>query len=182
MAAKPIPPFWPPALTTRALAYIAGSLALAGSHGKVSTAVTNLEREGAIILGTTNLSEFSNLRSESCPDGWSALGGQCYGAYAKNHNPSGSSSGSAVGARIGLAAACLGTEVRNSPLPGLLANWMMGFRTTAQSRRPPRRPLVSGSSPRLAWSRDAGSSPSTSTKIAPAPFRRPSRTLRESFQ
>jgi len=49
-----------------------------------------------MILGTTNLSGFDNLRGKLYPDGWSPIGGQSYGAYSDNHSPSGSSSGSCV--------------------------------------------------------------------------------------
>lgn len=45
------------------------------------------------------------------PDGWSAVGGQCLGPYASQQNPAGSSAGSAVATRLGLAAATIGTEV-----------------------------------------------------------------------
>ena len=44
-------------------------------------------------------------------DGWSAYGGQTYAAYYPLQDPSGSSSGSGVASSIGLALACLGTEV-----------------------------------------------------------------------
>ena len=97
-------------LTSKFSHPIAGSIVLSGTYSVISTAIDKLNAQGAIILGTTNLSEFANLRGELCPDGWSPLGGQCYGAYLENQNPSGSSSGSAVAARLGLAAGCLGTE------------------------------------------------------------------------
>jgi len=93
--------------------FAAGSFALQGAKlGVESSVVKKLRGAGAIILGTTNLSEWANFRSSDAPPGWSAIGGQCLGPYAKRQNPAGSSSGSAVAARLGLAAACIGTEVR----------------------------------------------------------------------
>ena len=90
----------------------AGSFALDGGRlGYESTVTRKLRSAGAIVLGTTNLSQWANLRGAKPPNGWSARGGQCYGVYDDRQDPSGSSSGSAVAARIDLAAACLGTEV-----------------------------------------------------------------------
>ncbi|KAI1751938.1 putative amidase [Xylaria castorea] len=93
----------------------AGSLALVGARlGIEATLVRKLRTAGAIILGTTNLSQWANFRSDGMPEGWSAVGGQCLGPYAERQNPAGSSSGSAVAARLALAAACIGTENNGS--------------------------------------------------------------------
>lgn len=73
--------------------------------------VAKLRENGAIILGKTSLSEWANFRSSDSSDGWNARGGQTYAAYIQNQTPSGSSSGSAVSADLGLALAALGTEV-----------------------------------------------------------------------
>ena len=86
-----------------------GSFALEGARiGYEATVISKLRAAGAIILGKTNLSEWANSRATS---GWSPRGGQCYGVYHDLQDPAGSSSGSAVAARLGLAAGCLGTEV-----------------------------------------------------------------------
>lgn len=63
------------------------------------------------MLGKANLSEWANYRSLNSSNGWSAVGGQTKGAYHPDQDPSGSSSGSAVAASLGLAWAALGTEV-----------------------------------------------------------------------
>lgn len=76
-----------------------------------STVVAKLRESGAIILGKTSLSEWANFRSFNSSEGWNALGGQTYAAYYPEQNPSGSSSGSAVSADLGLTLAALGTEV-----------------------------------------------------------------------
>ena len=72
-----------------------------------------LRAAGVIILGKSNLSQWANFRSDNSSNGWSAYGGQVYGAYYPGQDPSGSSSGSGVSSSIGLALAALGTEVRN---------------------------------------------------------------------
>lgn len=90
----------------------AGSLALVGARpNHEASVITKLRKAGVVLLGKTNLSEWSNFRSEKSSSGWSPRGGQTYGAYLKNSQPSGSSSGSAVAVALGLAWAALGTEV-----------------------------------------------------------------------
>ncbi|KAK8108953.1 hypothetical protein PG984_014754 [Apiospora sp. TS-2023a] len=94
----------------------AGSICLAaGSHpAEDATVVSKLRAAGAIILGKTNQAEFSGARGTHVPQGWSARGGQTYGAYIKGQTACGSSSGSGVAAGLGLAAAALGTETAGS--------------------------------------------------------------------
>lgn len=76
-----------------------------------SAIAAKLRKAGAIILGKTNLSQWANYRSGNSSNGWSAWGGQVIAAHVPNQDPSGSSSGSGVAADLGLAYACLGTEV-----------------------------------------------------------------------
>ena len=59
------------------------------------------------------MSEWANYRSspESSTHGWSARGRQTYGAFCPGTECGGSSSGSAVATVLGLAGACIGTEV-----------------------------------------------------------------------
>lgn len=90
----------------------AGSFCLEGSKPpREATIVQFLRKAGAIILGKTNMSEWANYRSTNSSDGWSARGGQTYGAYHRRQYACGSSSGSAVAASVGLAFAAIGTEV-----------------------------------------------------------------------
>ncbi len=90
----------------------AGSFSLLGAKvPRDSTLVAKLRKAGAIILGKTNLSQWANYRSSNSSNGWTAIGGQTYGAYYPNMDPSGSSSGSGVSSSIGLALAALGSEV-----------------------------------------------------------------------
>lgn len=90
----------------------AGSFALVGARPSTeASAVKRLRDAGAVILGKTNGTEWSNSRSPHTPNGWSALYGQCYGAFFGSQDPEGSSSGCAVAMSVGLAAAAVGVEV-----------------------------------------------------------------------
>lgn len=93
----------------------AGSYALLGAKvPRDATVVQKLREAGAIILGKANLSQWSNARSSNSSNGWSAHGGQVYGAYVAQQDACGSSSGSAVASSIALAAAALGVETDGS--------------------------------------------------------------------
>lgn len=93
----------------------AGSFALLGAKvPRDSTVAAKLRKAGAIILGKTNLSQWANFRSDNTSNGWSAYGGQTFGVYYPQQDPSGSSSGSGVSSAIGLALATLGTETDGS--------------------------------------------------------------------
>ena len=108
----------------------AGSIALEGAVPRRDATLTaRLRRAGAIILGKTNLSEFANWMATGMPNGYSSLGGQVVNAY-DGGDPSGSSSGSAVGASLALAAATIGTETSGSILSPSLANSDVGLKTT----------------------------------------------------
>ena len=90
----------------------AGSFALYGATvPQDSTIAARLRAAGVVILGKANLSQWANYRSFNSTNGWSAYGGQTFGAYYPEQDPSGSSSGSAVSSSLGLAFASLGTEV-----------------------------------------------------------------------
>jgi len=109
----------------------AGSYSLIGAKvPRDSTIAAKLRAAGVIILGKTNLSQWANFRSDNSSNGWSAYGGQVYGAYYPNMDPSGSSSGSAVGSSIGLALASLGTETDGSILSPSSVNNLVGIKPT----------------------------------------------------
>ena len=78
--------------------------------------VTKLRDAGAVILGKATMGEWAQFRSRraSSSHGWSGYGGQCLGAYYSRQDPSGSSSGSAVAASLGLAMGGLATETSGS--------------------------------------------------------------------
>ncbi|KFY25598.1 hypothetical protein V493_04570, partial [Pseudogymnoascus sp. VKM F-4281 (FW-2241)] len=111
----------------------AGSFALMGATvPRDSTMAAKLRAAGIIILSKSSMSEWASFRSSysNACNGWSAHGGQVLGAYASHQDPSGSSSGSAVGASLGLAFAALGTETSGSIiLPGSVNN-VVGIKPT----------------------------------------------------
>ena len=81
-----------------------GSLALSDNIAeKDAHIVANLRRNGALILGKTNMTEFANYTSNTMPGGYSSRGGQVKNAYSRTKGPSGSSSGSAVAVAAGFA-------------------------------------------------------------------------------
>lgn len=107
----------------------AGSHALLGAVvPEDSTVIAKLRKAGAIVLGKSNLSQWSGLRSSNATDGWSARGGQTTGAYFEGMDPSGSSSGSAVAASAGLAWAALGVDARGSLVNPAHKNNVVGIR------------------------------------------------------
>lgn len=109
----------------------AGSWSLLGSKvPRDSTIAAKLRKAGAIILGKTNLSQWANYRSYNTSNGWSAYGGQTYGAYYPRQDPSGSSSGSGVSSSLGLALAALGTETDGSILSPSDVNNLVGIKPT----------------------------------------------------
>jgi amidase len=108
---------------------LAGSYSLLGATVPMdSTVAQKLRAAGVIILGKANLSQWANYRSANTSNGWSALGGQTYGPYIPNQDPSGSSSGSAVSSALGLAAACLGSETDGSIISPSSLNNVVGIK------------------------------------------------------
>ncbi|KAF2023760.1 amidase signature enzyme [Setomelanomma holmii] len=109
----------------------AGSWSLRGAKvPRDSTVAAKLRKAGAIVLGKSNLSQWANNRSINSSNGWSAYGGQTYGAYYPNQDPSGSSSGSAVASSLGLAFGSLGTETDGSILSPSELNNIVGIKPT----------------------------------------------------
>ena len=103
--------------TSDGMATTAGSLALVGSKPPADAfVVRQLRAAGAVILGKSNLSEWSNIRSKHSTSGWSGRGGQTHNPYALDRNPCGSSSGSAAGVSANLCAIAVGTETDGSIL------------------------------------------------------------------
>lgn len=94
-----------------------------------ATVAAHLRTAGAIILGKTNLSEWANFRGV-VPNGFSARGGQGTSPYYPLLDPMGSSSGSAVAAAIGLAAATLGSETNGSIVSPSSRNNIVGIKPT----------------------------------------------------
>ncbi|CUA76507.1 hypothetical protein RSOLAG22IIIB_06312 [Rhizoctonia solani] len=108
----------------------AGSYALLGSVVRdEATVVAKLRKAGAIILGKTNLCEWSHVRGD-LPNGWSGRGGQTTNPYYPGSDPCSSSSGSAVAVAIGLAAVALGVESNGSIICPASFNNVVGIKPT----------------------------------------------------
>jgi amidase len=109
----------------------AGSLALADNRPRSDAfLIERLRRSGAVLLGRTNLSEWANFRSSRSTSGWSSRGGQTRNPHVLDHNPCGSSSGSAVAAAASLAAAAVGTETDGSIICPASVNGVVGLKPT----------------------------------------------------
>ncbi|HET7092157.1 MAG TPA: amidase, partial [Thermomicrobiales bacterium] len=109
----------------------AGSLALLGARPRQDAHVARRLRDaGAVILGKTNLSEWSNFRSLRSSGGWSGRGGQTLNPYALDATPCGSSSGSGAAIAAGLAAAAVGTDTDGSIVCPAASNAIVGLRPT----------------------------------------------------
>ena len=93
----------------------AGSLALVGRVvERDSPLVAALRDAGLVVLGSTNLSEWANLRSPRSTSGWSAVGGLTGNPWALDRSAGGSSSGSGAAVAGGLAPLAIGTETDGS--------------------------------------------------------------------
>ena len=92
----------------------AGSYALRELTTRRNALIVDLlEKEDALIMGKSNLSEFANFMTFPSSNGFSVLGGQTKNPYGK-FDVGGSSSGSCVAEALGLANICLGTETAGS--------------------------------------------------------------------
>lgn len=118
-------------IETADLPTTAGSMALAANEtGRDAPIIARLRREGAIILGKTNLSEWANFRSEGSISGWSGLGGQTRNPHSLDRSPCGSSSGSGAAIAAQLAPLAIGTETNGSIMCPAAMNGIVGFKPT----------------------------------------------------
>lgn len=115
----------------------AGSLALSDNIAKKDARIVmNLRRNGALILGKTNMTEFANYTAHSMPSGYSSRGGQVKNAYDRAKSPSGSSSGSAVAMSAGLCSAAIGTDTSFSIVGCATENGVTGLKPAHGSLSP----------------------------------------------
>lgn len=109
----------------------AGSFALEGYRpDRDAFIVGRLRAAGAIVLGKTNLSEWSNFRSSNSLSGWSGRGGQCVNPHQTDRTPWGSSAGSAVAVAAGYVPFAIGTETDGSIVTPCGANGVVGIKPT----------------------------------------------------
>jgi amidase len=109
----------------------AGSLALEGNIASNDAFVVKRLRDaGAIIIGKTNLSEWANFRSTQSCSGWSSRGGQTKNPYFLDHNPCGSSAGSAVAVSANLCVVAVGTETDGSVVCPSSVSGIVGIKPT----------------------------------------------------
>ncbi len=107
-----------------------GALALADNEVVADSFVIEALRDaGALILGKTNLTEFSNFRG-GLPSGYSTRGGQTVNPYVLTHTAWGSSTGSAVAAAASYAPLTLGSETDGSILCPASACGVVGLKPT----------------------------------------------------
>jgi len=112
----------------------AGSLALAGRAVTTDAEiVSRLRAAGAIIMGSTNLSEWANIRSDKSTSGWSAVGGLTANPWNYKHSAGGSSSGSGAAVAAGLIPFAVGTETDGSIVCPASLNGVVGIKPTVGS-------------------------------------------------
>ena len=110
----------------------AGSLALADNLAKSDAPVIqNLRRNGAVIIGKSNMTEFANFVSTKMPGGYSSRGGQVIHAVNPKLDPLGSSSGSAVAVAAGIVPMAVGTDTCHSVTACAMGNGICGLKPPA---------------------------------------------------
>ena len=110
----------------------AGSLALADNLAKSDAPVIqNLRRNGAVIIGKSNMTEFANFVSTKMPGGYSSRGGQVIHAVNPELDPLGSSSGSAVAVAAGIVPMAVGTDTCHSVTACAMGNGICGLKPPA---------------------------------------------------
>lgn len=105
----------------------------AGAFGLVGMAadrnaplVDYLIKQGAVILGKTNMTELAGFRGG--PDGWSSRGGQTRNPHHPQADVGGSSSGSAAAIAAGLAPLAVGAETNGSIIVPAALNGVVGLK------------------------------------------------------
>jgi amidase len=108
----------------------AGSTALAGRPVPDAALVARLREAGAVVLASTNLSEWANIRSAHSTSGWSATGGLVGNPWALDRSAGGSSSGSGAALAAGLTPLAVGTETDGSIICPASVNGVVGLKPT----------------------------------------------------
>ena len=110
----------------------AGSLALEDNLAlSDAPVIRNLRRNGAVILGKTNMTEFANYVTQDMPGGYSSRGGQVLHAVSPELDVSGSSSGSAAAVAAGIVPMAVGTDTCHSITACAMFNGICGLKPPA---------------------------------------------------
>lgn len=116
--------------TNDAMRTTSGSLSLADNEVmRDAFMIEALRDAGAIILGKTNMTEFSNFRGGT-PNGWSSRGGQTVNPNVLSYSAWGSSTGSAVSVAASYVPFAIGTETNGSILCPASACGVVGLKPT----------------------------------------------------
>lgn len=107
----------------------AGSVALEDNIACADAPIIkNLRKNGAIILGKANMTEFANYVTQGMPGGYSSRGGQVIHAINSEADPSGSSTGSAVAVSAGIVPMAVGTDTSFSIVACAQMNGICGLK------------------------------------------------------
>jgi len=118
-------------INTSGMNTTAGAIALQDNQTDDAHIVKNLRRNGAIILGKANLSEWAYFFCGGCPVGYSAVGGQTLNPYGRGiYETGGSSSGSGTSTSANYAVGAVGTETSGSILSPSSKNSVVGLKPT----------------------------------------------------
>ncbi|OIN44473.1 amidase [Pseudomonas azotoformans] len=114
-------------IETNGMQTSAGAFGLVGAPvGKNAPLVDYLIKQGAVILGKTNMTELAGFRGG--PDGWSSRGGQTRNPHGADAAVGGSSSGSAAAVAAGLAPLAVGAETSGSIIVPAARNGVVGLK------------------------------------------------------
>ncbi|WP_299670967.1 amidase family protein [uncultured Polaribacter sp.] len=119
-------------INTKDMPTTAGAIALAENKmTKDAFIVQQLRKNGALILGKVNLSEWAYFFCSGCPLGYSAIGGQTLNPYGRGmFETGGSSAGSGVSIAANFAVAAIGTETAGSITSPSSLNSVVGLKPT----------------------------------------------------
>lgn len=109
----------------------AGSLALTNTPVlNESSIAKRIKAAGGVIVASTNLSEWANIRSTQSTSGWSAVGGLTANPWKHEHSAGGSSSGTGAAVAAGLVTMGIGTETDGSITCPASLNGCVGLKPT----------------------------------------------------
>lgn len=118
-------------INTKGMPTTAGAVALEHNITEDAFIVQQLKKNGALILGKANLSEWAYFFCGDCPSGYSAVGGQTLNPYGRKIlDTGGSSSGSGVAVSANLVPVAVGSETSGSILSPSSQNSVVGLKPT----------------------------------------------------